>query len=91
MDTMSFRELFDMEGNTSDYIPRKLHSHLDIPYKIYPLNGWEVMHCVEHKSKVWQSDNNAIRLHVFFRNVQTVAVCGTASLSKTDNIDVITN
>jgi hypothetical protein len=74
VDTMSFDDLFEMDGNTVDYVPRKLYSHFDIPYKIYPLKGWEHIHGVEYSSEVWKSDNNAIRLHAFFRNICTVAV-----------------
>jgi hypothetical protein len=91
VNSMSFSDLFEMEGNTRDFIPRRLYRHVDVPYKIYPLKGWEVIHGVEYKSEAWKSDNNAIRIHAFFRNIRTVAVCATASLSKTiDKIDVIT-
>jgi hypothetical protein len=85
----TFQELYALEGNMPDSFPRYMYRHFSNPFQLYALRSWELIHGVTKKNSVWAPDCKAIRLHIFFRNVRTVAVCANTSLSQTNDIDVI--
>lgn len=87
--SLSFEELLGDVGNkvdtTTNLEKKKLCS---VPYQLYEFKGWQNIHYVTE-----DSDQPAVRLHIFFRNMRTANVCAVASVkvAKDGNIEIICN
>ena len=68
-----------------DIVPRTTKQTFKEFGKLYRFNGWEHHHFVDPSS-----DLSVIRLHIFFRNVRTVAVCQQAKAGNA-NVEIINN
>jgi hypothetical protein len=53
--------------------------NLEKPLKIYSFNGWQFVHWVE---EICKDCIDAIRLHVFFRNIRPINVCAQAAIKR---------
>ena len=82
---VSLNEIFTNAGNLDDdKVPRQMNTSFKKFGVLYRFNGWEQIHYVDPSS----TDLNAIRLHIFFRNVRTIGVCQHAKAGS-GNVEVI--
>lgn len=73
-----------VKSDIIDSIPKRKIDYLDVPYKLYQFNGWELRHEVEKGS-----DISYIRMHIFCRNIRPTQSCARIQDAWVDNRDIV--
>lgn len=89
--TIGFKELLE-ESIVADSKPRRMVEYFHRAYHLYTFYGWRNIHCVDESTT--ELGLEAIRIHIFFKNIRTVNVAAQARFpnipgTKSPNIDVI--
>ena len=75
--SMSWEDLIML--TVPDSKPKKMLRNMEKPLKIYSFNGWQFVHWVD---EICKDCIDAIRLHVFFRNIRPINVCAQAAIKR---------